>query len=243
MNSKNTQGKIAAIHQPSFFPWLGFFDKIIRSDIFVILDNVQFPKKGGYWANRVKIIISGKPEWLTMPIVRSYSGFRKINEMEIDNSKSWNEKTLKTIDVNYKKAPHYSDIFPELINLLESPGTDLTEFNIKIINHFCNILNIDTSHFVKASALNTEGHSTDLLLSIIRALNADAYMYGGGASGYQENDKFEAAGIKLIAQNFKQPEYPQVNTKEFVPGLSIIDVLMNCGLDSTKSMIHSAKKL
>ncbi|HMT10176.1 MAG TPA: WbqC family protein, partial [Ignavibacteria bacterium] len=88
--------KIAAIHQPSFFPWLGFFNKIVRSDVFVILDNVQFPKTGGYWANRVKLVVGGKGEWVTMPINRSYSGTKNINEIEIDKSRSWNQKMLKS---------------------------------------------------------------------------------------------------------------------------------------------------
>lgn len=231
--------KIAAIHQPSFFPWLGFFNKIVRSDVFVILDNVQFPKTGGYWANRVKLVVGGKGEWVTMPINRSYSGTKNINEIEIDNSRSWNQKMLKSISVNYSKAKYFEEIYPVAEALLQSPGADLTEFNLRVIHEFCRLLNIDTSHFKRGSALNVSGTSTDLLVSIVAETGCNAYMCGGGASKYQEDEKFTQNNIELIYQNFKHPVYEQFNTSEFVPGLSVLDALMNCGAEKTYELIKS----
>lgn len=232
--------KIAAIHQPSFFPWLGFFNKIVRSDVFVILDNVQFPKTGGYWANRVKLIVGGKGEWITMPINRSYSGTRNINEIEIDNSRNWSQKMLKSISVNYGKAKYFEEIYPIASSLLESPGTDLTQFNLKVIHEFCTMLKIDTSHFRRGSDMNVSGTSTDLLISIVTETGCNAYMCGGGASKYQEDEKFAQNNIELIYQNFKHPVYDQFNTKEFVAGLSILDTLMNCGAEKTSELIRGA---
>src|SRR5260221_8177357 len=112
------ESKIVAIHQPTFFSWLGFYDKILRSDIFVLLDSVQFPKTGGFWVNRTKVLISGSEHWLTIPVNRNYTGMRNINEMEINNSSPWQEKTIKTIDINYRKAPHFDEVFPIISNLL-----------------------------------------------------------------------------------------------------------------------------
>lgn len=229
--------KIAAIHQPSFLPWLGFFNKIVRSDVFVILDNVQFPKTGGFWGNRVKLVIAGKGEWITMPVNRSYSGTRNINEMEIDNSRPWNEKVLKSIEVNYKKAPYYSEIFPLVKSQLENTGNMLSDFNLNAIKQYCSLLGIDTSHFVIASQLKTEGAATDLLISIVKQTGCNAYMCGGGAHKYQEDEKFAEAGIELVYQGFNHPVYPQFNTSEFIPGLSIVDALMNCGFEQTKKLI------
>ncbi|MCC6865833.1 MAG: WbqC family protein [Ignavibacteria bacterium] len=229
--------KLAAIHQPTFFPWLGLFDKISRSDVFVILDNVQYPKKGGSWSNRVKIFIGGKPSWITVPIIRSYSGTKNINEIEIDNSKNWNEKLLKSIELNYKKAQYFCDIFPCISELLRNPDKNLSEFNIKVIYAICKLIGLKTEHFIYASELNTKGSSTDLLISIVNSAGCNAYMCGGGAHKYQEDEKFETAGIKLIYQNFKHPEYRQINSIEFVPGLSIIDTLMNCGTKGTIELI------
>lgn len=227
-----------AIHQPTFFPWMGYFDKIIRSDVFVILDNVQYPKKGGSWSNRVKIMISGKAEWITMPINRSFSGIKNINEIEIDNSRNWNEKILKSIEVNYRKAPYFNDIFPIIKELLMTPGDDLTEFNLKIINTFCKILSINISHFIRGSKLNVTGNATDLLISIVKQTGCNTYMCGGGATKYQEDEKFTQNGITLQYQNFNHPVYPQFNSEVFIPGLSIIDAFMNCGIMETNRLIN-----
>lgn len=230
--------EVVAIHQPSFFPWLGFFNKIIRSDIFVILDDVQYPKKGGYWANRVKIIIGGKDQWLTMPVVRAYSGVRKINEMLIDNSEKWNQKALKTIEINYHRAPFFNEIFPVINNLLNEIPDNLCQFNMKVIQTFCSLLELGTDHFVLSSSIEKNGKGTDLLISIIKALGKKNYMCGGGASKYQEDEKFKKNGIKLIYQDFKHPVYRQFNTTNFIPGLSIIDALMNCGTQKTTQLIN-----
>src|SRR5437870_1640848 len=119
---------LVAIHQPSFFSWLGFYDKIRRSDIFVLLDSVQFPKTGGFWVNRVKVLINGIEHWLTVPVVRNYSGTRLINEMEINNSTHWCEKLVKTIDVNYKKAPYFDEVFPVILELLKNNTSNICDY-------------------------------------------------------------------------------------------------------------------
>jgi hypothetical protein len=230
---------LAAIHQPSFFPWLGFFDKIKRSGIFIILDNVQFPKTGGYWANRVMIMIDGSRQWLTIPIVRNYSGTRLINEMEINNLTRWREKMIKTININYRKAPFYSEVFPLISKLLSPEIVNLAKHNIRIIERLCDILEINIGKMLKASEIPSEGAATDLLISLVKQVGGNAYMCGGGAANYQEDEKFGLAGIKLVYQNFKHPEYSQFNSKTFVPGLSIIDALMNVGIEGVKVLMGS----
>ncbi|RPI15678.1 MAG: wbmP [Ignavibacteriae bacterium] len=233
----NGTKKSVAIHQPSFFPWLGFFDKIKKADIFVILDNVQFPKTGGFWANRVKILISGRPDWMTMPIIRSYSGLRNINEMEINNLTPWREKLLKTIEINYKKAEHFNRVFPIIRDLLNFQTDSLLEYNLNTINAFRSILEIKKPDFYLASSLNTSGKATELLVSIVKAVNCNEYICGGGAANYQVDEKFEAENITLTHQNFVSPVYKQFNTEKFESGLSIIDVLFNCGIPGVKKLL------
>ena len=89
--------KVVAIHQPTFFPWLGYFNKIARCDQFVVLDSVQFPKKGGTWSNRVKLLLNGQAGWVTMPVERNYHGVRSYAEMCIDNGTPWRDKLVQTI--------------------------------------------------------------------------------------------------------------------------------------------------
>ena len=98
-------GKIIAIHQPNFFPWLGYFDKIVKSNLFIFLDHVQFPKKGGTWMNRVNLLVCGKAKWITASVDRNYTGTKKINEIKIKSNDNWKQKFLKTLEQSYNK--HY----------------------------------------------------------------------------------------------------------------------------------------
>lgn len=232
-----SERKLVVIHQPTFFSWLGYYDKIAISDIFVILDDVQFPKTGGTWSNRVKVIVEGKDAWITIPIIRSYSGTRLINEIEINNSTRWYDKIIRTIEFNYNKAEHFDELFPFVKEMLSSGHGNLAEYNISIITSVCSLIGIDAGKMVRSSALKHEGTATDLLISIVGTLGANAYMCGGGAAKYQEDEKFSAAGIELVYQNYSHPEYPQINTKSFIPGLSIIDPLLNIGTEGVKNLL------
>jgi hypothetical protein len=231
------ENKVVAIHQPTFFPWLGYFDKIARADLFVVLDNVQFPKKGGTWANRVKLLINGQAAWATMPVVRNYHGVRTYSEMLIDNASAWREKLLKTIQTNYHRAPFFEEVLPYLEGLVNKPSVCLTEYNLSAIISLANALRIDVSKIILGSTLNVQGSATDLLVSMVKEVHGTGYLCGGGAGGYQEDDKFAAAGLDLVYQSFKHPVYEQVNAREFIAGLSVIDALMNCGFVKTRELI------
>src|SRR5262245_38214070 len=110
--------KVVAIHQPTFFPWLGYFNKIARADLFVVLDTVQFPKKGGTCSNRVKLLVSGEPAWVTMPVDRNYHGVRSYAEMMIESGSDWREKIVRTVRANYGQSPYFAEVFGELEPLI-----------------------------------------------------------------------------------------------------------------------------
>jgi hypothetical protein len=232
-----TRRKVVAIHQPNFFPWLGYFDKIARADLFVLLDNVQFPKKGGTWTNRVRLLVNGRPEWVTMPVVRAHHGVRAINEMQIDNSAPWRNKVLSVLRTNYGHAPHFDQVFPILEELVENPTDRVADYNQSVIKTLTTRLGLDSPKLVVASTLDVEGQATDLLIAIVRAVEGTAYLCGGGAAEYQEDAKFAAAGLDLIYQNFQHPIYRQDHRREFIPGLSIIDALMHCSFAGTAALI------
>lgn len=229
---------IVAIHQPNFFPWLGFFDKIARSSVFVLLDNVQFPKTGGTWINRVQWLVGGKGVWVTAPIVRAYHGVRPIREMLLNNTTSWRDKLVKTLEVNYRRAPSYKAVAPMLIPLINNPTDNLAEYNIAAIRAISTGVGLDASKFVFGSMLRAEGTATDLLINIVNAVGGTAYLAGGGAAAYQEDQKFATSDLELVYQGFVHPVYPQFNSTEFIPGLSIIDALMNCGFEGTRMLIE-----
>ena len=225
-----------AVHQPNFLPWLGFFDKIRRSDVFIVMDNAQFSKTGGTWTNRVQLMVNKEPAWVTVPIVRAYHGLRSVHEMKINESAPWRAKLLRTIEVNYRPAPHFSEIYPLVSELVDQPSSDLASYNLNAIRTFCGRLHL-TTEILLGSSLAAEGRSTDLLLAMVRAVGGTAYLAGGGASGYQEDERFQEAGVELVYQHFQHPTYPQFNTQGFKPGLSIVDALMNCGFDGVRKLL------
>lgn len=232
---------IVAIHQPNFLPWLGYFNKITRAHRFVFLDHIQLPRKGaGSWVNRVKILVNGEEAWLTVPIVRQRSaqGCQVIKDTFISNEPRWRAKMLKTIDLNYKKAPHYEEIRDFLVELIDFPSENLSDYNQHSITAISGLLGIPGEKFIRSSDLDVTGQSTELLVNITRAVKGDVYMCGSGAAAYQEDELFEQAGMQVLYQDFKHPEYPQPAASGFKPGLSIIDVLTNTGIQGTKELMN-----
>lgn len=219
---------LVAIHQPTFLPWLGWWDKLVRADVFVVLDDVQFPKKGGTWMNRVQMLIGGEARWVTMPVDRAYTGTRGVREMRIDDSKPWRENVLTTVRSSYARAPFFDDVLPVLEQSLTAETHLVAEFNERAIALLADRLGLDTSKAVRQSELGVSGSGTELLVDLCRAVGGDTYLSGDGSDGYLERDAFAAAGLVLTFQEFRSPRYPQP-VAEHVAGLSLIDAAMNCG--------------
>jgi len=218
---------IVAIHQPNFLPWIGYFYKMYKSDIFVFLDNVQFSKNS--YQNRVKIKTSQGAQWLTLPVFHKFGQLTK--DVRINNNEKWKEKHLKTIELNYKKAPYFNQIYNLLVKVYTNNKWELmTDFNIELITAICNFLDIKTKT-IRASSLNTSGSATELLIDIVKKVGGDIYLSGKGGMKYQDENRFKEENITLIYTNFKHPVYPQL-WGEFIEGLSIIDLLFNCGEES-----------
>ncbi len=227
--------KICAIHQPNFFPWLGYFDKINKCRKFVVLDDVQFPKKGGAWMNRVAIIVADKKNWITAPIIRS-SGLFKVNEVEFDSS-FWRDKLKKTIQTNYARASYFKKYVDMVFCLIDYSSNNLSDYNINTISEISRILDIDfEKKRLLSSTLGITTASTQRLIDITRTMECDTYMTGGGAGGYQEDDEFKKQRLNVIYQNFKHPVYEQKGM-DFVPGLSILDSLFNVGVDGIREIL------
>jgi WbqC-like protein family len=228
---------LVCIHQPDFFPWLGFFDKIVRADTFIILDDVQFPKTGGTYCNRVKIIVDGRQHWITAPVLRSYTGVRLINQIELQSGLLWRDKMFKTVFHSYRKAPYFNETIGKLEPLIKNSENNLTAYNLNVVIKLCEVLNIKTKIFIKSSHLPHAGSSTNLLISLVHSVNGDAYLCGTGSLNYQDDSLFKKSGIHLIHRNFTHPVYRQYAGKNFIPGLSIIDALMHCGISGVKKLL------
>jgi hypothetical protein len=231
--------RVVAIHQPDFFPWLGFFDKLFRCDCFIILDDVQFPKTGGTYCNRVKLLVGGNEQWVTAPVVRSYEGFRRIDEMQYQSEVPWREKILRTISMNYRRAEFFKETMGVLESIISNPENSLASYNVNAIVALSDKFEIPRSKFFWSSKLPHDGTSTELLVSLTRAVGGDCYLCGSGALGYQNDAMFDAAKIQVIHRQYRHPVYPQPSSPQFIEGLSIVDSLMHCGLSAVRSMLYS----
>jgi hypothetical protein len=230
-------GKIVAVHQPNFFPWLGYFDKIARSDIFVFFDNVQFPKKGGSWSNRVKLLIAGDAKWVTASTERNYTGLRNINEMYFQDD-NWRIKMLKSMDANYKKHSFYKETMDVIEPLILNSENNIVEYNIHAVKKFVQLLDLNSTELRRSSEFFLNHSSNQLLCSLVKKVGGNAYLCGDGSQGYLDECVFNESSIRLEYQRFKHPQYLQNKTQKFVSGLSIIDAVMNLGWDKIKRILR-----
>jgi len=224
---------ICSIHQPNFFPWIGYFLKISQSDIFIILDDVQTQKTAGSYANRVSIISSARHKWLVAPIKRK-SGVWNISDTQYHDSIPWRNQILGLIENSYRKAPFFKEFFPFLKNLILFPSNSLVEFNLNSLKAIMEYLSMPyEDKIIISSSLNIQTQATQRLIDLTKSVNAQTYLCGNGSDGYLEKNMFKQQNIQLKFMNIEPIHYPQLNLNEFVPGQSIIDVLMNFSRENT----------
>lgn len=213
--------KLCAIHQPNFFPWSGYFDKIKKSDVFVFLDNVQFQKTGGTWTNRVQLNARGHAKWFTCPVLRK-SGFQKVSEIECYEI-DWKNRFLRVLYDYYRDYPNYTKAIRVINEILQRTYTSkLSDFNMEAIQYLSDYFRLECL-FVKQSELKIEGHATALLVDLVKSVGCEKYLCGNGSSGYQEDELFIKNEIELIYQKYTETPWED---SRYIPGLSIIDTLM-----------------
>lgn len=222
---------IVTIHQPQYMPWLGYFDKISKADIFVLLDDVQFKKNE--WQNRNRIRTAQGWQWLTVPVQHDFG--IKINELRIDNKTPWRMHHLKALELNYGKSLYFNEIYSAIEKVLTNEWEYLGELNVELVKVFISLLGIKTK-IVLSSAYQTVDHKTLRLVDLCKQLGADTYLSGEGGSAYLDEEQFKAQDIKIIVQKYEHPIYPQLwmnkDVMEFITHLSILDLLFNCGQES-----------
>ena len=219
--------RVVSIHQPNFLPWLGYFDKILKSDVFIFLDDVQVPKKGASWSNRSQILIGGRPQWITAPISRT-KGLQRLNEVEI-NVPKWQKKIEETIRMAYSRAPYFDETMSVLMAAFSFDTQRLSDWNRNTVHIILKHLGKPLPEIRLSSNLGVQGVSTQRLCELVKSVDGTIYLSGNGSLGYLEESLFEKSNITLTFQEFRQTAYPQLNTVEPHPGLSIVDALMMNG--------------
>lgn len=216
---------IFAAHQPNYLPWLGYFYKVWVSDLFVILDDVQFERGRGY-QNRVQIKTANGPAWLTQPVRRKGQGLQPTLEVEFSEP-GWADKHLRTIRANYARAPHFRALFPQIEAGFAAAGPRLADTNFALIERVSQLLGLAT-RFVRSSDHGLALTGGERIAELGRLNGATRYVSGKGGAGYQVAESFARRGIALAYSGFRPAPYPQL-WGDFVPGLSILDALFNAG--------------
>lgn len=231
--------RVVACHQPNFLPWLGFWAKMAGSDVFVLLDDVQFTQGAGKhnWTTRVRIDGTNGPVWLSVPVVRSGVGQQRIDELRSDaNDSRWLRKMLRTIEDSYRRAPYFPSVAPPILDILSAHEGSIAETNIKLIEHVADLLRL-TARLERSSSLAVPGTSNERLVGLTQQCGGSIYLAGGGANQYQVEACFSKAGISLAKVGFHHPEYPQRPGKLFEPGLSVLDALCRVGPETTRELV------
>ena len=221
---------IAAAHQPLFLPWVGYFHKIDKADVFVFADNVQFTTSG--WIARNKVKTPNGSVYLTVPIKNKHHVGQIIKDVKIsDENNTWRSRHLSILKANYARSPFYQEVMNIINYVINKPWENLADLNIDFIHAICDYLEIDT-RLILGSELGAEGKKTDLIIDICKKTNADSFIIGQGASSrYVDRAVLEESDIKYVPQNFVHPEYSQ-NFEGFIQNLSIVDLLFNVGKKS-----------
>ncbi len=226
-----------AIMQPYIFPYIGYFQMIKAVDKFVFYDDVNFIKKG--WINRNRILVNGDDFLFTVPLTK-ISQNNLINESKVNKEtyQDWKAKFFQTLNTNYKKAPFYQETFPLIQKILHSNYQTISELAIKSVTEIADYLDIQTDFIVSSEKYSNKGmERQERLIDICKQEKSTHYINAlGGQELYQKED-FLIDGIKLNFIKILQIEYKQFNN-EFVPWLSIIDVLMFNSKQEVKEMLN-----
>jgi len=228
--------KVVTIQQPEHAPWIGFFHKMMKVDLYVYLDNVQFKKR--YFENRNKVRDGESSTWVTVPVISKNRYLQNISEVEILYEEDWKKSYQGRLLRSLTKAP-FKDLIMEWFNrkIMPSEFVKLVDLNIEFINFGRESLKIDTP-FVFASSLGVDSYKgKDLILEISKQTNADIYVSGPDGRNYLDTEEFKAAGIGLAYHDFEHPEYPQWQGN-FISHMSFLDCLGNMGPVAMRSMLN-----
>ena len=224
--------------QPTYLPWLGYYEMMAQSDVFVLFDDVQYVKKSWHQKNRIK---SAAGELvLVVPVKTSGARFQKINEAFIDNAQDWKKKHLKSILLNYAKAPFFNQYKEDLRRIYTASYRKLIEVDVAIIDFLKTQLRINTPIVLSSTIAARDGRN-EKIIDICRYVNADVLYDTKGAIDIINVQQLSDSGLKVMFQEYNHPEYSQQHGK-FIPYLSVLDLLLNQGERSLEIILSGSKR-
>lgn len=229
----NKKSNKVFIHQPDFAPWVTFFKRLDKSDIFVILDDVQFNRRG--FTNRDYILINKKKTLLTIPVIKTDRDKTLIKDVRIDYENNWVRKTLKSIYLNYSKSINFNEINKFIEIIFKKNHEKLIDLNLEIIFYVIKKLRIKTE-LIFSSGLKIDSKKSEKILDICKKTKATHYITGKGSLSYLNINKFTQEKIEINDQIFFNKQYNQ-NSIQFVKDLSILDILFSVDFNDLEKII------
>lgn len=224
------------VEQPSYVPWLGYFDLLDRADLWVWYDDVQYTRRD--WRNRNRVAAAGEPVWLTIPVRAQSHRDLRICDVEVDRQQAWERKHLATLRHLYGKAPFFGPVFELVRRHLEEAPPLLADLTIGLAEELCRYLGIEAT-FLRSSRLEgIEGAKHDRILSVCRMLRPDVYLSGPAARDYLQPAAFDSEGIELRYIEYGYEEYSR-DGHPARTDLSILDALFWIGPGATLELIRS----
>ena len=230
-------GLTVVVLQPGYLPWLGFFDQLRRSDVFIYYDDVQYDTHG--WRNRNRIKTQQGPQWLTVPVRHGGLGYQRIIDVEIDARTPWTRKHLASIRQAYARAPFLTRYMPAVEDVLSEPWRLLVDLDVALVRLMAESFGL-RRRVERSSALGIEGERSERLVRICQHFGATKYVSGSAAKEYLDTGMFARHDIAVEWQDFAHPVYPQLHG-DFIPYLSALDLLLNCG-DESADVLAGARR-
>lgn len=220
-------------HQPNYLPYLGFFEKIAKADMYLVVDNVQFVKRGPFgWIHRNKIRTSNGWQWLSLDCLTKGQFTQNINEVRLKPGSPHLRKHWRAIEVNYAKAPHFEAFAKPFRDIyLETQWEMMVDLNVALIKAVMTALGLETP-VDSTSRLGISGKASELIINMCEVTGADRYLSGVHGKDYLDMGLFEQAGITVEFQNYPHPAYEQCHQGEFEPYMCALDAIFNLGNDA-----------
>lgn len=229
------------VMQPSYIPWLGYFDLMLKADLFLYYDNVQFDKDS--WRNRNRIKTPQGAQWLTVPVLTKGLNKPTNGEIQINNNENWKKKHLKSIELNYRKSRFFEQVFPKFETILNQEWDKLIDLNAAFIKEMSSMLGIETTvDYVSNLKLELPDDKNEKLIAICKKVGANQFYEPKGGATYIDGEMFKSRDIQLEMQDFQFPTYPQL-FGEFISQLSTIDLLFNLGPEGSREIFLNACKV
>ena len=219
---------IVSISQPAYLPWLGYFDRIYRSDFHIILNNVMLERGSKTrFTNRNRIKTAQGSSWHTVPVFKSGFGQPIINEAVVENESKWSNKHFRTLVECYREAEYFAEHRSWFENFFQQRWSLLSPILEYSTHYLIKILDIKTP-IVKASELEAKGRKSDYILNLCREVGGSVYLSGPFGRDYLDLERFESAGIEVRFHDYKHPTYTQ-QYRNFLSNMSIVDLILNEG--------------